>query len=151
MKYIKRAAVIFMVAFTAMFVVGTPALAQDVSTEVATTNVSLITVAAPIVTAIVSVLIPLINGYFTTRRTPGWVKALALIVLNAVSALITNGMLADGSSAFSSTTVWTAFVGCLISAFMYFNIYKSLNLTSSDSLDKNGQVVIGKLASVGRT
>jgi hypothetical protein len=103
--------------------------------------VSTVVIAAPIVTVIVSLLIPLINGFLTKPSTPTAVKAIGTIVLNAAWALIANGVLADGSSAFSTSTLYTAILGVIISITTYVGVYKPINVTSNAN---------GKLASVGR-
>lgn len=103
--------------------------------------VSTVVIAAPIVTVIVSLLIPLINGFLTKPSTPTAVKAIGTIVLNAAWALIANGALADGSSTFSTSTLYTAILGVIISITTYVGVYKPINVTSNTG---------GKLAAVGR-
>lgn len=103
--------------------------------------VSTVVIAAPIVTVIVSLLIPLINGFLTKPSTPTAVKAIGTIVLNTAWALIANGALADGSSAFSTATLYTAILGVIISITTYVGVYKPINVTSNTG---------GKLAAVGR-
>lgn len=110
--------------------------------EVDTTNTSTVAIAAPLVTVIVSLLIPLVNGFLTKPTTPSGVKAIGTIVLNAVWALFANGVLADGSALFSSATLYTALLGCVISIASYAGVYKPMNVTSNPG---------GSLASVGRT
>ena len=149
---LKKAMAILAVATGALFVAGSPALASAIPPVNAdTTDTSTIAIAAPIVTLIVSLLIPVVNGYLTTAGTPSWVKGIGTIVLNAVSALIVGGLLADGTSAFSTETLYTTVLGCLVSFFMYANVYRPLNLTSTPQLQADGTVTEGKLASVGRT
>jgi pentatricopeptide repeat protein len=63
-----------------------------------------------------------------------------MIALNAVSAILINGALPDGGSAFSTETLYTAIVSCLVSAFSYDKVWKVFGLTSSPG---------GKLATVG--
>lgn len=106
-------------------------------------QVSTVVIAAPIVTIIVSLLIPVVNGLLTKASTPSGVKAIGTIILNAVWALFANGVLADGSAVFSSTTLYTALLGCTISIVSYAGVYRPMNVTSSGDN--------GKLASVGRS
>jgi len=103
-------------------------------------DVSTVVIAAPIITIIVSLLIPLINGFLTKASTPGGVKALGTIILNAISALITTGLVVDGGTAWSTTTLYTALLGCVISIATYAGVYKPMGVTSNPG---------GKLASVG--
>lgn len=103
--------------------------------------VSTVVIAAPLVTLIVTMLIPLVNGLLTKASDSSAVKNIGTVVLNAVYALIANGMLVDGSSAFSMQTLYTAILGVMISSLTYYRIYKPLNVTSNDG---------GKLAAVGR-
>lgn len=142
MKYVKRAAIAFVVAATAFFVVGGTAFAQDAPPPVHadTTDTSTLVLAAPLVTIIVSLLIPLVNGLITKTTTNAGVKAIITIVLNAVSALITTGLLADGTAAFSSTTLFTWLVGTIISIASYVGLWKPMTLTSNQG---------GRLANVG--
>lgn len=105
-------------------------------------EVSTVVIAAPVVTIIVSLLIPLVNGFLTKASTPAGVKAVGTIVLNAVSALFVTGVLVDGTAAWSTTTLYTALLGCVISIATYAGLYRPLNVTSNPG---------GKLASVGRT
>lgn len=102
--------------------------------------VSTIVIAAPIVTLVVALVIPLLNGFLTKASTPTSVKAIGTIVLNAVWALIANGQLVDGSSAFSTNTLYTAILGTVISITTYAGVYKPLNVTSNAG---------GRLADVG--
>lgn len=108
--------------------------------NVDTTDVSTFVIAAPLVTVVTALLIPLINGFLTKPTTPTGVKVIGTIILNTAAALITTGMLADGTSAFSDTTLYTALLGCIISIVSYLGVYKPLNVTSNDG---------GKLATVG--
>lgn len=118
------------------------AVAQEAAppVNVDTTNVSTFVVAAPVMTLIVSFIIPVIVGYFSKATWPGQVKGILDIVLNAVWGLIAAGTLADGTGAFSSAAIYTAVLGCLISLAAYAKVYKPWNLTSNPG---------GKLANRG--
>lgn len=130
--------------FLGALLVGAPAAlaAAPPPVEVDTTDVSTIAIAAPLVTIIVSLLIPVINGVLTKPSTPAGVKAVGTIILNAAAALFTTGVLADGTAVFSSTTLYTALLGTIISIVTYAGVYRPIGVTSN---------VGGKLASVGRT
>lgn len=118
----------------ATFAAPAPPVTTDVS------GVSTVVLAAPVVTILVSLVIPLINGFITKPSTPGGVKAIITIVLNAASALLTTGLVADGTAVWSSTTLYTALLGCVISIVSYAGVYKPMNVTSNAG---------GKLASIG--
>lgn len=142
MHIVRRATAAVAVAFATLFVIGGPAAAAaPPPVELDADAVSTVVIAAPIVTIIVSLIIPLINGFLTKPSTPSGVKAIGTILLNAAAALITNGVVADGSSVFSTATLYTAILGAVISIVTYAGVYKPLNVTSNAG---------GKLADVGR-
>jgi len=150
-KFLKKTVAVASVALATIFVVGTPALASaPPPVNADTVDTSTFTLAAPIVTLLVSLIIPVINGIFSKPSTPGWVKGFGTIVLNSAMALLTNGLLGDGSAAWSTTTLYTAIIGCLISGFAYANIYKPAGITSSPVDTASGMKEPGKLANVGR-
>lgn len=95
------------------------------------TDPDLIVISAPLVTAIIALLIPIINGYFTSIKLSGGVKGFITLVLNTVAAFITTAMTSEGTAVFSKQTAYTATVGFIISVAMYFGIYKPANVTSS--------------------
>jgi hypothetical protein len=142
----KKYMMVLVGVFTLMFVVGgaTAAMAAGEPPPVNfdTTDASTIAVSAPLVTLILSLFIPVLNGFLTTPTTPVIVKSIGTIVLNTVAALLTTGLLADGTSTFSSTTLYTAVLGSVISIAAYAGVYKPINVTSNAG---------GKLATVGRT
>lgn len=145
MKLINKAMMAVAVVVGAMTIcapVAAAASSELPPVNVDTTNVSTITIAAPIVTILVSLAIPLINGFLTTWRTRPGVKVVITIVLNAAWSLIANGIVADGSSTFSSGTLYTALIGTIISIASYAGVYKPLNITSNEG---------GSLSKVGRT
>lgn len=132
------------VALGTLFVTGqTVSATAPPPVTVDADSVSTIVIAAPWVTIIVSLLIPVLNGLLTTVTTSSGVKAILTIVLNAAWSLIASGLLADGTAVFSSTTLYTAIVGCVISIASYVGLYRPMNVTST------GQN--GKLAHVGIT
>lgn len=143
MHLIRRGVAGIAVAFAVMFVIGSPAAAQTAPppVELDADAVSTVVIAAPIVTIIISLLIPLLNGFLTKASTPTAVKAIGTIVLNAAWALIANGVVADGSSVFSTATLYTAILGSIISITTYAGVYKPINVTSNAG---------GSLANVGR-
>lgn len=139
---IKKPIAIAVVAIGTFFALGSTAAIASAPppVDVDTTEVSTVVVAAPIVTLIVSALIPLLVGLLTKATWSPVVKAVMMIVLNAVSAFVTTSMLADGTAAFSSEAFWTWLVGVIVSAVSYVVAYKPNGVTSN---------VGGKLANVG--
>lgn len=141
MKHLKRAAAAFMVAATALFVTGTTVFASaPPPVEMDTTDVATVVVAAPVVTLIVSAVIPLLVGLLSKATWSPVVKAVMMIVLNGISAFVTSSMLADGTAAFSDEMFWTWLVGVIVSAVAYVVGYKPNGVTSNTG---------GKLAQVG--
>jgi hypothetical protein len=86
---------------------------------------------ATTVTVLVSVIIPIITGLLTKITTPPWVKSVVTIVLNAVNALVTTAVLADGTAVLSQGTLVTFIMGVVISVAAYAGVYKPANITSS--------------------
>ena len=143
MKYVKRAAMAFAVVVSSLLVVAPLAHAEDGApppVNVDTTDAATMAVAAPIVTLIVSALIPLLVGLLTKSTWSSNIKAVLMIVLNAISAFVMTSTLADGTATFSSTAFWTWLVGVIVSAVAYVVGYVPNNLTSRQG---------GKLANVG--
>lgn len=141
----------FLLFISVLFGVGlfaTPALAEDIPPPPVTldaSDLSTVALAAPIVTIIVGLLIPILNGLLTKLSTSSGVKALLTTFLAGASAVVTNGILADGSSVFTTQTLYTFLITWGISVLSYVGLYKNLGLTSSAM--KSGAP--GKLADVG--
>ena len=136
-----------------VFMVGVPTVAASAPppVEVTTTDESTHVIAALLVTVIETLVIPHNNRELSTASTPSGVKAIGTIILNAAWALIANGLLADGSSAFSSGTLYTAVLGCAISILSYIGLYRPLNVTSTPQVQADGTTLPGRLATVGRS
>lgn len=96
---------------------------------------------APLVTLIVTGLIPVLNGFLTRASDSGSLKAVFTLVLNAVYAFFVSSQLADGSAVFSTETLYTFVFGLMVSITGYYGVYKPIGVTSNDG---------GKLAAVGR-
>lgn len=142
---IKKGVAIAALALTTMFVVGpTIAHAEDgppppVNVDTVS-SAATVAIAAPIVTLIVSAIIPLLVGLLTKSSWSSNVKAIIMIVLNAISAFVMTSTLDDGTAMFSSTAFWTWLVGVIVSAVAYVVGYVPNNLTSRPG---------GKLATKG--
>jgi hypothetical protein len=92
---------------------------------------NLVIISAPVVTFIVALLVPIVNGLFTKYSLSGAVKGFITLVMNTVVAFITTNASDTGASVFSMQTLYTAAVGFVISVAMYMGIYKPAKLTSS--------------------
>ena len=112
-----------------------PAPPVDVPAEVST-----VAIAAPIVTLIVGLVIPLFTAILTKATWPSYIKAIIMVVLNGIAAFITSSILPDGSVKFTSVTFWTWLIGIGISIGSYVAAYKPNNITSNQG---------GRLANVG--
>lgn len=152
MKLIKKTIVVLAIG-AGVLAIGGPALAQEPPPPVTLDagDVSTIALAAPIVSLIVGLLIPVLNGLLTKVTTSSGVKALLTLGLSTISAIVTNGLLADGSSVFTTQTLYTALITYGVAVLSYVGAYKPLGVTSSLVTDKaTGTVTEGKLAEVGR-
>lgn len=122
----------FLLAFLALLAVWlalpATALAQDIDP---TNTVAEIRLSALVVTLLVSALIPLVNGLITTLRTATGVKIVVTLILQAVNALVTQAMLADGSAVLSQQTLVNGVLGLVVALTTYGHIFKPLGLTSS--------------------
>ena len=98
----------------------------------------LYTVSAPVVTLIVALLIPIVNGLITKYTLPGGIKGLITLALNTIMAFITTSMSATGAAVFSVQTLYTAALGFVVSVASYSGIYRGLGLTSSSVNGKLG-------------
>jgi hypothetical protein len=94
-------------------------------------EVDLIVINAPIVTILVALVIPLINGVITRWTLATFWKSMITLALNAISAFITASIVDNGDVVFSRPTLYTWLLGSAISFATYARIYKPLNVTSS--------------------
>lgn len=136
-----------MIAFLAMM---NPAsvFADDVAPPPVTldaSDVSTVVLAAPIVSLIVSLVIPVLAGLVTKLTTSSGIKNLVMLGLSLLSAVVTNGILADGSAVFTTQTLYTALITWGIAALTYAKLYQPFGITSSAQKDGTP----GKLANKG--
>lgn len=106
--------------------------------EVLNSQDSLIVISAPVVTIIMSLLIPIINGLITKYSVSGAVKGFITLVLNAIVAFITTNASDTGAALFSLQTLETAALGFVISVAIYAGIYRPAKITSSTPDGKLG-------------
>lgn len=110
----------------------------------------LVVIAPPIVHLIVALFIPILVGLITKITVPPAVKAVVLLILNALSAFIFTAMATDGSAVFTKEAFANLVLGVAISVAAYFGVYKPLDLTSSSPTGKLGtQLGIGPPAKGG--
>lgn len=106
--------------------------------EVLNQHDSLIVISAPIVTIIMSLLIPLINGLLTKYTVSGAVKGVITLLMNTVMAFITTNASDTGAALFSLQTLMTATLGFIVSVATYAGIYRPAKITSSTPDGKLG-------------
>lgn len=102
----------------------------DVPVNLTDTAASL-RVSALAVNALVSIFIPLLVGLATKWSTKPLVRGLLDLVIGAVSALIVQATVADGSAVLSAETFLVWLVGLGASAVAYMKAWKPAGLTSS--------------------
>lgn len=106
--------------------------------EVLNQTDSLVVISAPIVTVIVALLVPIVNGLLTKFTLSGGVKGFITLAMNTVMAFITTNASDTGAAVFSLQTLWTAALGFIISVAIYMGIYRPANITSSTPTGKLG-------------
>jgi len=94
-------------------------------------SIAVVSLNATIVTALVSLVIPVLVGLVTNSGTSSTVKGALSLVLNAAAALIVTSTVADGTAVFSKETAFTWIVGTLTSLAMYLHVYKPAGITST--------------------
>lgn len=124
-----------------------------------TDTLASVRVSASVVQLAIGALIPVAVALLTHVNTSALTKGLLDLVLNAVSALIVQSQLADGSAVFEKSAIIVWFVGLVGSVVGYYKIWKPAKVTSSlvpvktvDPVTKAPTLVYvpGKLANVGR-
>lgn len=90
-----------------------------------------IVINAPIVTIVMGLLIPVLNGLLTKWTMPSWVKFAITALMNTVVAVFTANAADNGDVVFSRPTLYSAILGTVISFVAYNGLYKPLNVTSS--------------------
>lgn len=133
--------------------VSTPALAQDIDLNDTAAELRL---DALTVTLLVSTVIPILNGILTTLRTSSTVKAVLTIILEAVTAIVVQATMVDGSAVFSQQTLVQGLLGLAIAIATYAGVWKPARLTSSliavqaiGTGTPIAQLIPGRLANVG--
>lgn len=94
-------------------------------------SIAQVSLNATLVTALVSLIIPVLVGLITKAKTSSTVKGALSLVLNAVNALIVTATVADGTAVLSKPAVLVWIVGTLTSLAAYLHIYKPAGITST--------------------
>lgn len=95
----------------------------------------------PIVMIVISLIIPLVVGLLTKLSVPSGVKAVMMIVLNAVNAFVVTAVVVDGSGVFTQEAFVNWLMGVVVSVATYLGLYKPLDITSSTPTGKLGPTV----------
>lgn len=83
------------------------------------------------VMAITSLLLPLAVGIVTKVSTSSGVKALVLLVSNAVAALVVTATQVDGSAVIEKETFLLWVIGLVISVATHYGVYKPTGVSNS--------------------
>ena len=121
-------AAFFAVPAAASFAATPP---EPVITQEQTQTLAQVSLSALTVTIIVSLVIPIITGIITKYSVPSWIKGLITLVLNAVNALVSTALVADGTAVISKPTFIAWFIGLTVSVATYAGIYRPAGLTST--------------------
>jgi len=125
-----------------------PPVALDTDTDTEVFNLSPI-----VVVAVLSLLIPIVNGLITKLTTSSTVKAVVSLALSIITGLITVGVTDGGGAVISKEAALAAGISFIIQTAAYTGFYKPLGVTSSPvtHVDESGALVTepGKLANVG--
>ena len=108
---------------------------EPVITNEQTQTLAQVSLSALTVTIIISLLIPIVVGIITKYSVPSYIKGLITLVLNAVNALLTTALVADGTAVISKPTFIAWFLGLAISVATYAGVYKPLGVTSTPNPD----------------
>lgn len=117
----------FGVAIVLAAIIGPAAIAGAQAIENDTTAiapVASLTLSAFVVLVLVSFLIPVAVGLITKSTASATVKQVVLLVLSAVTGLVTTATQADGTAVISLTSVQYALLALGIAITSYLGIYK---------------------------
>ena len=94
-------------------------------------SVARVQMSALTVQMVLGLLVPIAVGLLTKLSTSSGVKAVLMLILNAVQTLIVQATMADGSAVIDKATFFSWLLATVISVAMYAGVYKPLNVTSS--------------------
>lgn len=93
-----------------------------------------VVLAPPIVMVVISILIPLAVGLVSKASLASGVKAVLLLVFNALNAFIVTAIVADGSAYVTKQSFMNFVLGVVVSVATYFGVYKPVGLSSHGAL-----------------
>lgn len=109
-----------------------------------------------LVTSLIALFIPLVNGIFTKLTTSQTAKAIFTIVLSAINTFVTGLVMVGGFYVFSKESFVTWIMTTVIAVASYLGVFKPAGLTSGPIAlpdpNRPGQTinVPGKLSFIGR-
>lgn len=86
---------------------------------------------ASLVSVLISFVLPLLVGLVTRASTSGGVKAVLLLLLSAVTAVLTQFASFEGDGFPWATTVLTALVGFVMAVAAHFGLWKPTGTTAT--------------------
>lgn len=98
-----------------------------------------------LVTALTSVVIPLLTGLLTKLDAPSSVKSITMLVLATVNGLIVNATMTDGSAVITKEAALAALISILTAAVSYDKLLKPIGATTKLQA-KTANVGIGKVS-----
>lgn len=94
-------------------------------------SIAAVSLNATLVTALISLIIPVLVGLVTHAGTSSTVKGVLSIVLNAVNALIVTHTVSDGSAWVTKQVLFAWIVSTATALIAYLHVYKPLGVTST--------------------
>lgn len=91
---------------------------------------NLVVIAPSVVGIIISAVIPILVGLITKATLSSGAKAVFMLILNAVNALVTTAVTTDGSAIITRQAFANFVIGVVISVAAYYGVYKPNNVTS---------------------
>lgn len=117
--------------WTVLAVLIFPSVAHAAPVADDVNSVASIQISALSVQIILGMLVPLVVGLLTKFTTSSGVKAVIMLILNAVQTLIVQATMADGTAIIDQSTFIAWALALVVSVATYFGVYKPLDLTSS--------------------
>lgn len=90
-----------------------------------------IVISAPLLSLIVGLIIPFINGWLTRITVPSNIKWVITLALSTIAGFLTTATTSDGVAVFSMTSVYTTLYTFIIAVGVYTGYYKKVGITSS--------------------
>lgn len=109
---------------------------SSILAEVAGETLSTVTIDAIVVTLLVSLVIPLLNGILTKANASAGVHQIVTLVLSAATGFLATATQADGTAVFSMHSLFLALLALVVSIASYLGIYKPHNANAKLGADK---------------